>query len=71
MPGQIENNDTIMIGDCRIDHQVAILPSIRTGCVQTDQRNPGSRFLDVNAVVAAIELHSEVAPNDRLISRPG
>src|SRR5262249_46517544 len=66
VPGHVEHDDAIVIGDAFVVEQAAILPAVRAGGVQAEQRNALSCFLDIKPVRAVEQREIEIAAGDRL-----
>ena len=66
VPGQVEGDDAIVVGDGAVAHQVAILPRVGARGVKADQRKAAARFFHIDAAGVARDVHREVATDDRL-----
>jgi hypothetical protein len=72
MIGQIERNHPEPPGDLSIVHDVAELTRIVARGVQTQQRNPASRFLDENPMLIGTDIDRQIPSDDWFeLSHPG
>ena len=66
VPRHVEHDDAIVVGDALVVEQAAILPAVRAGGVQAEQRNALAGLLDVEPVRAAEQREIEIAADDGL-----
>jgi hypothetical protein len=66
VPRHVEGDDAKAAGDAGAVHQPAILPPIRAGGVQADERDSLARLFEIEAVMPAGVIEMQIAPGDWL-----
>src|SRR5712671_5034509 len=66
VPGHVEGDDAVAARDALIVHQRAVLTTVGTGGVQTQQWGALAGLLDIDAMLAPEQIKMHVAADDRL-----
>src|SRR5690242_15674095 len=61
VPRQVEGNHAEALRDFLVVEQRAILASVRTRRVQAEEWNALARFLDIDALWPAMDVHAQIA----------